>query len=121
MKNRKSKKGSKIGGVFKVAPDQLNAKPGLPSETSKAIVAAMFAEVAAEKKKLHIISQKQHGDIFQRGDEFGYGPACEEDDLTGPFNTALDAENALLEFCGKCSETKAGCWKEKFDEAEKER
>jgi hypothetical protein len=39
-------------GAFKVAPDQLEAKPGEPSKTSMAIVAAMIeaAEDAAQKK-----------------------------------------------------------------------
>jgi hypothetical protein len=39
---------------FKAAPDQLNSKPGEPSETSRSIVADMIAqqrEMLAQKKK----------------------------------------------------------------------
>ncbi|MGD0954292.1 MAG: hypothetical protein ABR985_18195 [Methanotrichaceae archaeon] len=46
-----------------------------PSEHAKVVVAAMFEELAkAKAKELHIVSQKEQGDIFQKGDEFGYGP-----------------------------------------------
>jgi hypothetical protein len=62
-------------GTYQRPKDWKPGKDGQPSEHAKVVVAAMFEKLAkAKAKELHIVSQKEQGDIFQKCDEFGYGP-----------------------------------------------